>query len=128
MKAAGSRITSYNVCYTKLLRLRFPEVLVMSPSAAKFRITSYNVCYTKLLRPDLLSGGIYTFSIYVKQEEPADVTPATERYPAESLTLGINPPPSAAYPANPSYSGRTVDISGVTDSTWVKVSVRNNFV
>jgi len=85
------------------------------------------VPYSDAVRPDLLSGGIYTFSIYVKQEEPADVTPATERYPAESLTLGINPPPSAAYPANPSYSGRTVDISGVTDSTWVKVSVSESW-
>ena len=37
------RITSYNVCYTKLLR-RPPRRFRCS------RITSYNVCYTKLLR------------------------------------------------------------------------------
>ena len=73
--AGGPRITSYNVCYTKLLRVfclrrslwitrgfgsssmrlsssarvaRVRLVEVMSSS----RITSYNVCYTKLLRPD----------------------------------------------------------------------------
>ena len=59
------RITSYNVCYTKLLRL----VLVLQLSGCSMgwqamqkhrisddqllpavRITSYNVCYTKLLR------------------------------------------------------------------------------
>ena len=54
------RITSYNVCYTKLLRvqirlylqnqccqihsIRINEVIGLT------RITSYNVCYTKLLR------------------------------------------------------------------------------
>ena len=41
------RITSYNVCYTKLLRvweLKLFGLLLV------FRITSYNVCYTKLLR------------------------------------------------------------------------------
>ena len=47
-----TRITSYNVCYTKLLR--YSEVLDLY--ALKYgiqisrRITSYNVCYTKLLR------------------------------------------------------------------------------
>ena len=66
------RITSYNVCYTKLLRF---DALALSrylgggmgggggggdlagnprsdfPDTAEwFRITSYNVCYTKLLR------------------------------------------------------------------------------
>ena len=66
----SSRITSYNVCYTKLLRAkvqdRFAEALLLTlieegPKAfAKpqdydvwaniIRITSYNVCYTKLLR------------------------------------------------------------------------------
>ena len=41
------RITSYNVCYTKLLRMHMqgqPRTMQQS------RITSYNVCYTKLLR------------------------------------------------------------------------------
>ena len=63
-----SRITSYNVCYTKLLRGENPEEndlwfkykipetgggLSSTPfDLVKFgnRITSYNVCYTKLLR------------------------------------------------------------------------------
>ena len=72
------RITSYNVCYTKLLRIvSLMPFFVMStcvrslmscsasrspvtssasmPSDSHFlanvRITSYNVCYTKLLRP-----------------------------------------------------------------------------
>ena len=75
-----NRITSYNVCYTKLLRflavlrdtlagppgasdLLLPRVdlsrLFPEPAAAyvqarggqvHLRITSYNVCYTKLLR------------------------------------------------------------------------------
>ena len=62
------RITSYNVCYTKLLRVsghldlhaRFEEqaaALLGTETALLFgsgfltnRITSYNVCYTKLLR------------------------------------------------------------------------------
>ena len=73
------RITSYNVCYTKLLRLLrnqwFPTVFENKPSGGfKFeffcyairmvcfsqianlfyRITSYNVCYTKLLRNSTL--------------------------------------------------------------------------
>ena len=55
------RITSYNVCYTKLLRLlahaRFLRetygddigIVFAGPCVAN-RITSYNVCYTKLLR------------------------------------------------------------------------------
>ena len=69
----GCRITSYNVCYTKLLRysaraeraglgdqVRFVGAAddVRSLYAAadclilptRYRITSYNVCYTKLLR------------------------------------------------------------------------------
>ena len=67
----GSRITSYNVCYTKLLRSlslfssttgtwAVPlDIRVMTrallplfsiPAMVSNRITSYNVCYTKLLR------------------------------------------------------------------------------
>ena len=72
----SSRITSYNVCYTKLLRLSSPSLrsdlhpaghrppgqveggdvgkgkrfgVGLGPDADD-RITSYNVCYTKLLR------------------------------------------------------------------------------
>ena len=62
------RITSYNVCYTKLLRAREklrlaidyyrtrnPEVdIVLIEPGSDDRITSYNVCYTKLLRFDSL--------------------------------------------------------------------------
>ena len=55
------RITSYNVCYTKLLRkldrIEAGHVLFVMVLAAivgnvvyGVRITSYNVCYTKLLR------------------------------------------------------------------------------
>ena len=71
------RITSYNVCYTKLLRIgfiieeaptwkhRFPPentssqsiggfhndfIYCLKPISLTVRITSYNVCYTKLLR------------------------------------------------------------------------------
>ena len=71
------RITSYNVCYTKLLRNQFKDVFTGRESrdyaraassqkclrvsgkhndlenvgrTARHRITSYNVCYTKLLR------------------------------------------------------------------------------
>ena len=65
----GFRITSYNVCYTKLLR---PFMILVTPFIKhkhnlmvmvfhivntvrnlykrQSRITSYNVCYTKLLR------------------------------------------------------------------------------
>ena len=77
-----SRITSYNVCYTKLLRLHIvqgvaqrcgrigqigdaaerpqgverPERGIQHPGGGiqQPRITSYNVCYTKLLRIDQL--------------------------------------------------------------------------
>ena len=58
-----ARITSYNVCYTKLLRdycdLTDDEIELIAEhegipdvAAAQMacRITSYNVCYTKLLR------------------------------------------------------------------------------
>ena len=60
------RITSYSVCYTKLLRIVWsaamwvtakPRSRCAPPSrpcwmASRLpRITSYNVCYTKLLRP-----------------------------------------------------------------------------
>ena len=64
------RITSYNVCYTKLLRVTWPQgvdlwwllgaiaaggvigpyLLMYGLRATDARITSYNVCYTKLLR------------------------------------------------------------------------------
>ena len=51
------RITSYNVCYTKLLRIpdRYPTLFSVpgeqpATIVSGFRITSYNVCYTKLLR------------------------------------------------------------------------------
>ena len=59
----GIRITSYNVCYTKLLRklavnlktlVRNLELDNVSGgnlfACPQLRITSYNVCYTKLLR------------------------------------------------------------------------------
>ena len=75
---AADRITSYNVCYTKLLRAEGVvgrvglEVLVAELEQAADiledqverrnqqqgdagRITSYNVCYTKLLRVQGLS-------------------------------------------------------------------------
>ena len=63
-----NRITSYNVCYTKLLRLLLLVTVALmgdvvngarrwlSLGGMRFqpsemiRITSYNVCYTKLLR------------------------------------------------------------------------------
>ena len=55
-----ARITSYNVCYTKLLRASVfekSEKFIRCSDNGKFilvrdigRITSYNVCYTKLLR------------------------------------------------------------------------------
>ena len=68
--AAFDRITSYNVCYTKLLRapirrgwfVRFRKrcmstsKLLMRLPPAMARITSYNVCYTKLLRPNMLGN------------------------------------------------------------------------
>ena len=54
------RITSYNVCYTKLLRAPPPSQFywgayfasagTVRHSTCNHRITSYNVCYTKLLR------------------------------------------------------------------------------
>ena len=56
---ADVRITSYNVCYTKLLRITQqgkPDPLPRPSGSMKgrrrnaHRITSYNVCYTKLLR------------------------------------------------------------------------------
>ena len=47
-----TRITSYNVCYTKLLRK--PKGLDLLFPQAKNRITSYNVCYTKLLRSTVI--------------------------------------------------------------------------
>ena len=62
-----TRITSYNVCYTKLLRdfYNFPYAfgqLFGMALYARFqqegpRITSYNVCYTKLLRSLAVEGG-----------------------------------------------------------------------
>ena len=58
---ADVRITSYNVCYTKLLRSRERVCLKVQYTTTQYahykayekeggRITSYNVCYTKLLR------------------------------------------------------------------------------
>ena len=52
-KDGENRITSYNVCYTKLLRSSLPSGLPWrrrSTQPRNSRITSYNVCYTKLLR------------------------------------------------------------------------------
>ena len=45
------RITSYNVCYTKLLRAATVLPIRYKRFVGFHRITSYNVCYTKLLRP-----------------------------------------------------------------------------
>ena len=47
-----NRITSYNVCYTKLLRSSGTPYTWANlvQVQLKNRITSYNVCYTKLLR------------------------------------------------------------------------------
>ena len=57
------RITSYNVCYTKLLRTpRMQLSFAVYPCANKPRITSYNVCYTKLLR--LLAKRLITSSLF----------------------------------------------------------------
>ena len=72
MKRRMFRITSYNVCYTKLLRENFQFISentinlfltqddlknglgwVMDPNS---RITSYNVCYTKLLRKQTVTN------------------------------------------------------------------------
>ena len=62
MATIFSRITSYNVCYTKLLRiydisLQFFKFGILFQINVNYvykssvtRITSYNVCYTKLLR------------------------------------------------------------------------------
>ena len=49
---SATRITSYNVCYTKLLRVMGRTTFFVLKSA-QHRITSYNVCYTKLLRVSL---------------------------------------------------------------------------
>ncbi len=69
-------------------------------------------------RPELLSGGTYTFSVYVKKENSTRVTPDyPNRYHAEGLTMGIND-------TSGGLSGNKVDISGITDSTWIQVSVQ----
>ena len=63
-KTGELRITSYNVCYTKLLRIAVGFDLYHGSAVGRMaflmqfywkwlpacRITSYNVCYTKLLR------------------------------------------------------------------------------
>ena len=58
--ATANRITSYNVCYTKLLRTTLftamfttrliYDAFMSRRHVERLRITSYNVCYTKLLR------------------------------------------------------------------------------
>ena len=66
-----NRITSYNVCYTKLLRdhsaagghvdllRRSHGLLIVVDHGGDYdRITSYNVCYTKLLRDHSGTGGL----------------------------------------------------------------------
>ena len=57
----GFRITSYNVCYTKLLRVNFPG---KDGSGYGARITSYNVCYTKLLRFSCHANIILHYSMF----------------------------------------------------------------
>ena len=58
-RQAVSRLTSYNVCYTKLLRVHLAQLghhvvqdldVAAEQDLLAHRITSYNVCYTKLLR------------------------------------------------------------------------------
>ena len=69
------RITSYNVCYTKLLRIMLKaegggggrgiyEVYSEEEFESAFRITSYNVCYTKLLRLSVSDRQPYGNEIY----------------------------------------------------------------
>ena len=59
------RITSYNVCYTKLLRFNINEkdtvVGIAASGGTPYRITSYNVCYTKLLRIGIPNPGYCLF-------------------------------------------------------------------
>ena len=82
------RITSYNVCYTKLLRSRSGRIstnyegwhetilearqmpqndnyrlIEGSRVFEKHRITSYNVCYTKLLRGSVPASGASVFHL-----------------------------------------------------------------
>ena len=86
--AAFDRITSYNVCYTKLLRdCRVIEGSATSIILAKavresggqrrsrrgkdfrgIRITSYNVCYTKLLRDCSRCSADYTGLLWRDQQ------------------------------------------------------------
>lgn len=89
------------------------------------RIDQSNMIYAEIPyqetgRPALLSGGTYTFSVYVKREDPSQVTPVrVNHYHAEGLTMGINDTTGL-------LSGISVDINGVTDSQWTEVSVSYN--
>ena len=101
------RITSYNVCYTKLLRFKgIPrEVAERSALALAFscgarrwllgtsRITSYNVCYTKLLRTltvpkDQTAYGVCDIITHVMEGyfNGVDGTPIQDRF-AEGVII-----------------------------------------
>ena len=54
VKFMRTRITSYNVCYTKLLR---SQLTGMAPKVAMLVITSYSIHYTKLY--DIAMYGCY---------------------------------------------------------------------
>ena len=72
------RITSYNVCYTKLLRVQIPvqtrrpvKLRIPVPRRVPPRITSYNVCYTKLLRACAASPRAHPLPAGKGSREPA---------------------------------------------------------
>ena len=50
----ATRITSYNVCYTKLLRWCSPSSPASSPACSSSVITSYSIHYTKLYDAEVL--------------------------------------------------------------------------
>ena len=98
----SGRITSYNVCYTKLLRagrsvrelhLRLHFVHILASGASRtgsvkvnirqIRITSYNVCYTKLLRSsngkETQNGHVGTSGLYALSDLNTNTDKAVSR-------------------------------------------------
>jgi hypothetical protein len=86
-----------------------------------------SVPYRDSGRPDLMTDGIYEFSVWVKLEDPASVTPNTANaFNATGITLGINDA-RKMFTINNAINAPTSPASTaltLTSTRWTKISMK----